>query len=79
MIQSMTAYGRAKKAFPDYNITVEMKSVNHRFLDINLRIPRTLNFAEDSFRKEIGKYLTRGHVEVTVTYRNTRTDCCKAG
>lgn len=73
-MKSMTGYGSAVAEKDGRKLTVEMKSVNHRFLDINLRIPRTLNFAEDSFRKEIGKYLTRGHVEVTVTYRNTRQD-----
>lgn len=73
-LKSMTGYGSSTAENDGRELTVELKSVNHRFLDINLHMPRSLNFAEDFFRKEIGKYIARGHVEVNVTYRNTRND-----
>lgn len=73
-MKSMTGYGSATVENDGRELTVELKSVNHRFLDINLRAPRSLNFAEDFFRKEIAKYIARGHIEVNVTYRNTRQD-----
>lgn len=70
----MTGYGSATAAFDGREITLELKSVNHRFLDINIRMPRVLMFAEDELRKAIGKYILRGHVEVNLIYRNTRED-----
>lgn len=73
-MKSMTGYGSSIAENDGRELTVELKSVNHRFLDINLHMPRSLNFAEDFFRKEIGKYIARGHVEVNVNYRNTRND-----
>lgn len=70
----MTGYGSATVASDGREITLELKSVNHRFLDINIRMPRVLMFAEDELRKAIGKYICRGHIEVNLTYRNTRED-----
>ena len=70
----MTGYGSATIASDDREITVELKSVNHRFLDINVRMPRVLMFAEEELRKAIGNYILRGHIEVNLTYRNTRED-----
>lgn len=73
-MNSMTGYGSATAASDGREITLELKSVNHRFLDINIRMPRVLMFAEDELRKAIGKYILRGHVEVNLIYRNTRED-----
>ncbi len=73
-MNSMTGYGSATVAFDGREITLELKSVNHRFLDINIRMPRVLMFAEDFLRKELGKYIARGHIEVNLSYRNTRED-----
>jgi len=73
-LNSMTGYGSATVASEGREITLELKSVNHRFLDINIRMPRVLMFAEDEIKKEIGRFITRGHVEVNLTYRNTRED-----
>ncbi len=70
----MTGYGSATVASDGREITLELKSVNHRFLDINIRMPRVLMFAEDELRKAIGKFILRGHIEVNLTYRNTRED-----
>ena len=55
-------------------MTVEVKSVNHRFLDLSFRMPRNLMFVEDGARKVLSERLSRGHVDVFVTYRNLRTD-----
>ncbi len=76
-VRSMTGYGSATLASDGREITFEIKTVNHRFLDINIRSPRTLMFAEDDIRKELAKYIERGHAEVNVTYRNTREDSAK--
>ncbi len=73
-LNSMTGYGNATVNFDGREVTLELKSVNHRFLDINIRMPRVLMFAEEELRKAIGKYIARGHVEVNLTYRNTRED-----
>ncbi|MDO4866601.1 MAG: YicC/YloC family endoribonuclease [Clostridia bacterium] len=74
---SMTGYGRAFREVDGRQMTVEVKSVNHRFLDISFRMPRNLLFLEDSARKAIGAKLARGHVDMFVTYRNLRTDARK--
>lgn len=73
-MNSMTGYGSATVASDGREITLELKSVNHRFLDINIRMPRVLMFVEDELRKAIGKFILRGHIEVNLTYRNTRED-----
>ena len=71
---SMTGYGRAFVEIEGRQMTVEVKSVNHRFLDLSFRMPRNLMFLEDAARKAIGARLSRGHVDVFMTYRNLRTD-----
>ncbi len=71
---SMTGYGRAAAELDGRQLTIEMKSVNHRFLDIAFRMPRNLMFLEDDARKIISARLARGHVDVFFTYRNLRSD-----
>lgn len=71
---SMTGYGRAMGDVDGRQLTIELKSVNHRFLDISFRMPRNLMFLEDEARKRIGAKLARGHVDVFMTYRNLRSD-----
>lgn len=73
-MHSMTGYGRAYVERDGRSLTVELKSVNHRFLDIGFRMPRSFLFLEDFARKQIGARLARGHVDVFVTYRNMRED-----
>ncbi len=74
MISSMTGYGRGKVARDGREMTVELKSVNHRYLDIGMRLPRHLGFLEDIFRNELSATLSRGHVDVYVSYNNQRSD-----
>lgn len=71
---SMTGYGRAARDVDGRQLAVELKSVNHRFLDISFRMPRNLMFLEDEARRQIGERLARGHVDVFMTYRNQRSD-----
>ena len=71
---SMTGYGRAMREVDGRQLTIELKSVNHRFLDLSFRMPRNLMFLEDDARKRIGARLSRGHVDVFMTYRNARSD-----
>jgi len=73
-MRSMTGYGRAMREDDGRQLTIELKSVNHRFLDISFRMPRNLMFLEDDARKLISSRLARGHVDVFMTYRNMRSD-----
>ncbi|MBE5773335.1 MAG: YicC family protein [Clostridiales bacterium] len=74
---SMTGYGRASVEIDGRQMTVELKSVNHRFLDLAFRMPRNLMFLEDDIRKALSAKLARGHVDVFLTYRNLRSDARK--
>ena len=74
MMNSMTGYGRMRVEHDGRELTVELKSVNHRFLDLAFRMPRSFSFIEDEMRKQIGARLSRGHIDVFVTYRNLRSD-----
>ncbi len=67
MIRSMTGFGRRQAPWQDGSVTVEMRSVNHRFLEIACRMPRQLSPLEDSFKKAIQQRCTRGRVDITVT------------
>ena len=71
---SMTGYGRATCMKDGRSLTIELKSVNHRFLDLNFRMPRSFLFLEDAARRQIAASLSRGHVDVFVTYVNRRDD-----
>lgn len=73
-MQSMTGYGRGVAVSEGREITVEARSVNHRFLDLAFRMPRSLAFLEDALRKLLQQTLTRGHIDVYVTYMNLRED-----
>ena len=71
---SMTGYGRGAVSMDGRELTIELKSVNNRFLDIGMKLPRQLSFLEDGFRKLLSDGLSRGHVDVYVNYRNLRSD-----
>jgi len=74
-MQSMTGYGRHRVCSDGRELTLELKAVNHRFLDISFRLPKNLAFLEDALRTRINQsQLRRGHVDVFVTYQNSRTD-----
>ena len=71
---SMTGYGKGTSSNDGRELTVELKSVNHRFLDVSMRLPRVLSCLEDPIRATIADRLSRGHIDVFVNYRNTRSD-----
>ena len=70
----MTGYGRCQMAEDGREMAVEVKSVNHRFLDVSCRLPRHLSFLDDAVRKGVAARVSRGHVDVFVSYVNHRTD-----
>lgn len=74
MALSMTGYGSGKASVDGREVSIELRAVNHRYLDPAFRIPKTLGFAEDALRKQMQSALSRGHVDVFVTYKNTRED-----
>lgn len=65
---SMTGYGRGEAESSGRTLVVELKSVNHRFLDLSIKLPRVLLFAEDMMKKTISSRLSRGHLDVFTTY-----------
>ena len=67
MVKSMTGYGRAEDTLGGCTITVELRSVNNRYLDCNIRIPRLYLFAEDAIKARVQKVISRGKVDVFVT------------
>lgn len=72
---SMTGYGRGRACREGREMVVELKSVNHRYLDVSYRLPRNLPFLEDILRTRLMESpLRRGHVDVTVSYSNVRDD-----
>lgn len=70
MIKSMTGFGRGKYENEGRNYTVDIKSVNHKYTDISVRLPRFLNSEEDKIRKRISSAISRGKVDVLVTFEN---------
>lgn len=77
MIKSMTGFGRCEIVKGERKITVEMKSVNHRYLDVNIKMPKKLNFFEAAIRSELKNYIQRGKVDVFITYEDfTESNVC---
>ena len=70
MIKSMTGFGRCEIADNNRKFTVEMKSVNHRYLDVNIKMPKALGFFESAVRAELKSYVSRGKVDVFITYED---------
>jgi uncharacterized protein (TIGR00255 family) len=67
MVVSMTGFGRAIKESEQHVVTIEMKSVNHRFCELNIRTPKQLGKLEDKLKKRMSKYIKRGKVDVFIT------------
>ncbi len=68
MIRSMTGYGKGEAQQDDITVTVEIKTVNHRYADITVKLPRTFLSLENSVRKQVGQALGRGKIDVYVNY-----------
>ena len=71
MIRSMTGYGRAEKTIDGREITVEMRAVNNRYLDLNVKLPRVFGFAEDAVKSVVKKNVARGKMDVFITVNVT--------
>lgn len=70
MLKSMTGFGRAEVMDSDKKITVELKSVNHRYLDMNVKMPKKFSFFEAAIRNVLKKYIQRGKVDVFISYED---------
>ena len=70
MVKSMTGYGRSEKVTPTAKCSVEIKSVNHRYLDMSIKLPRKLNMFEADIREVLKDYIQRGKVDVFVSYED---------
>lgn len=77
MIKSMTGYGRACRSFENREITVEIRSVNNRYLDCTVKLPRIYGFAEDRIKQLVKEHVTRGKVDVFITVVNTTGDAVR--
>ena len=73
MIKSMTGFGRAKYENEGRQYIVEVKSVNHRYNDINVKLPRNISYMEEKIKKIVSNYVTRGKIDVFVTFNNYST------
>lgn len=72
-MKSMTGYGKGVAESAGRKVGVEIKSVNHRFLDMNIKLPRTLGFAEDTVRNAVKSVISRGHLDIYVNYERENT------
>jgi len=70
MIKSMTGFGRCETSNESYKITVEIKAVNHRYLDVNTKMPKKLNMFENQIRNLLKSYIQRGKVDLFITFED---------
>ena len=73
MIRSMTGYGRGKYEIDSREYTVEIKSVNNRFCDISVKLPRSISYLEEKIKAEVLKVVARGKIDVFITFYNNST------
>ena len=74
VIKSMTGFGRCEVTEGNRKYTVEMKSVNHRYLDVNIKMPKALNFFESTIRNLLKEYMERGKVDLYITFEDFSED-----
>ena len=70
MLKSMTGFGRCENITDEYKISVEMKAVNHRYLDLSIKMPKKFNYFEASIRTLLKKYIQRGKVDLLINYED---------
>lgn len=73
-MKSMTGFGRAKEVINGREYNVEIKSVNHRYNDINIKLPRNISYLEEHIRKQISSKITRGKIDIYITFNNFSID-----
>lgn len=71
MLKSMTGYGRAKYTIDGRDYVVSIKSVNNRYCDINIRIPREISYLEEFIKKEVSNYVSRGKIDILINFDNS--------
>ena len=77
MLKSMTGFGRCENVTDEYKISVEMKAVNHRYLDLSIKMPKKFNYFEASIRTLLKKYIQRGKVDLFINYEDyTQGNMC---
>ena len=74
MIKSMTGFGKNNLVINDRNYQVEIRSVNHRYLDINIKMPRQLTYLEEIIKKAISTKVKRGKIDVSISFENNSTE-----
>lgn len=74
MIKSMTGYGGAKGSAEGLSVSIELKSVNNRYLDVSVKLPRTMLFAEEPIKAAVGRHISRGKVDVFLTVDQSASD-----
>lgn len=74
MIKSMTGYGKANLIENNREYQIEIKSVNHRYLDITVKMPRVLSYLEEVVKKEIASQVKRGKIDVFITFQNNQAE-----
>ena len=70
MVKSMTGFGRCEVTEEQWKMTVEIKAVNHRYLDVSVKVPKKLSIFESSIRSVLKEYMERGKVDVFVSYED---------
>ena len=70
MVKSMTGFGRYELTEDDRKFTIEMKSVNHKFLDVNMKMPKKLSMFEGDMRNVLKKYAVRGKIDIFISYED---------
>ena len=73
MVYSMTGFGRSEYSDENRRVVIEMKSVNHRYCDISVKLPRSISRFEPEIRKRLKLYAERGKIDVFITYQNLKT------
>lgn len=72
MLNSMTGYGRSRLELEGREYVIEIKSVNHRYLDITVKLPRDISYLEDKIKKTVLNFVTRGKIDINITYSNVK-------
>ena len=70
MVKSMTGYGKSSLSINSREYQVEIKTVNHKYIDINIRMPRVISYLEEDIRKEIASKIKRGKVDISINFEN---------
>ena len=73
MIKSMTGFGRSRLDKENRVYTIEIKSVNHKYNNINIKIPRSISYLEEKVKKEVTSNISRGKIDVFITFENNST------